>query len=147
MIIVTKHWRTALASLLIVFGCLSGCAQQPSASLYSSLGGDEGIAEIVDNLVTEIGSREALLEHFRESSVPRFKSQLQAFICAAADGPCQYQGDNMVDTHAGMDISESEFNLLVEAFVAAMDSADLSLSTQNRLLAKLAPYRPQIIYK
>ena len=62
-----------------------------------------------------------------------------------ANGPCVYTGDSMVQTHAGMNISEAEFNAVVEDLIAAMDTVGVDIGTQNRLLARLATLRPQIV--
>jgi hemoglobin len=44
-----------------------------------------------------------------------------------------------------MDISEREFNWFVEGVERAMDRVGLPLPVQNRLLARLAPMRDEVI--
>jgi hemoglobin len=46
-----------------------------------------------------------------------------------------------------MDISAADFNAVVEILQKAMEQSDISLSAQNRLLAKLAPMRADMLHQ
>lgn len=52
----------------------------------------------------------------------------------------------MVEVHRGMRISSAEFNAVVENLITAMQQQQLSVSTQNRLLAILAAMQHEIVY-
>nr|WP_320166618.1 group 1 truncated hemoglobin [uncultured Methylophaga sp.] len=117
------------------------------ASLYEKLGGEEGVAVIVNNLTINIGHDQQIFHYFAEANVTRFKKNLTQHLCAISDGPCQYEGDSMEQIHHGMDINERDFNHLVDLLIDAMDEAGISHPTQNLLLARLAPLRQQIIYR
>ncbi len=60
-------------------------------------------------------------------------------------GGCDYTGDDMQRTHAGMNISRVKFNAIVEALMRAMDKNDIPQGTQNRLLAIYAPMHSDIV--
>ena len=51
----------------------------------------------------------------------------------------------MKKAHAGVDITRTDFNALVEVLQQSMDARGISFSTQNRLLAKLAPMHRAIV--
>jgi hemoglobin len=53
----------------------------------------------------------------------------------------------MEEVHAGRDIDEEAFNHLVGHLVDAMEARGVPVPAQNRLLAKLAPMRPQVIHR
>jgi hemoglobin len=53
----------------------------------------------------------------------------------------------MRESHRGMVVTETEFNATVEALVDAMNDLDVAQTTQNRLLARLAPLQAEIVYK
>ena len=53
----------------------------------------------------------------------------------------------MADVHAGFDLTEADFNALVEDLIAAMEAERLPVTVQNRLLQRLAPMRADIIYR
>ena len=58
-----------------------------------------------------------------------------------------YSGDSMADVHAGFELTEADFNALVEDLIAAMEAEQLPVIVQNRLLQRLAPMRADIIYR
>jgi hemoglobin len=60
-------------------------------------------------------------------------------------GPCRRKGPDMKQAHAGMDINKNNFNALVEVLQQAMEAQGIAFTTQNKLLAKLAPMHRDII--
>ena len=137
--------RTAFAALALLV-LLSSCARpEPSGTLYQALGAEQGMEQIVDAFILEIANDPVLIQRFRDSNVDRFRQLITEHFCAVADGPCEYRGDSMVRIHAGMDITSAEFNAIVESLMAAMEEAGTPIAAQNRLLARLARLRPEII--
>ena len=132
----------ALALLILLTGCVR---PEPSESLYQALGAESGMEQIVDAFILEIANDPVLLQRFRDSNVERFRQLITEHFCAVADGPCEYRGDSMVRIHAGMEITSAEFNAIVESLMAAMEQAGTPIAAQNRLLARLARLRPEII--
>lgn len=141
--------KTFACVLLAASLTLSACSmQQPSAAadtLYQALGANQGIEQIADNFIMEIAYDPRVFDRFADSNVQRFREKIIEHFCFIADGPCEYTGDSMVLVHRGMDIDSAEFNAVVEDLIDAMDKAGTPISAQNRLLARLAGLRPQII--
>jgi hemoglobin len=133
-------------SLFILLSALSSCATNPKTTLYAELGGQQAVAAIVDNFIHEIEFNDIMFRYFAESDIERFREKLNEHLCLLANGPCQYTGDTMEQVHAGMNITESDFNLGVDLFIAAMTKANIPHPIQNKLLAKLVPTRKEIIY-
>jgi hemoglobin len=133
------------AALATLLG--AGCAQRGGDRLYRELGAEPGVARLVEALLGELAADERILHHFRSTDVDRLQRMLNEHLCHVAGGPCAYTGDSMPDVHGGMNISHAEFNALVEDLIAAMNSLDVPQRTQNRLLARLAPMRPQIVHR
>ncbi|HET8807839.1 MAG TPA: group 1 truncated hemoglobin [Methylophaga sp.] len=133
--------------ILSAFMLLSACASQPKTTLYEDLGGAPGIEAIVENFIKGIASDPEIFPYFADSHVSRFREKITEHFCHISDGPCQYTGDNMVDIHVGMDITESHFNRTVDLLYVAMEQENIPHPTQNRLIARLAPLRKQIIYR
>lgn len=127
---------------------LSGCQNtHTKASLYQELGGKDKIAEITEHFITEISFNPHIIRYFENSNIDRFEEKLNEHLCAVADGPCDYTGDSMVNVHTGMNINEHHFNLMVELLIDAMTKAGVAHNTQNKVLARLAPMREEIIYR
>ena len=76
-----------------------------------------------------------------------FKARLREQLCAISDGGCDYTGLDMVEAHSGMDLSEAQFNDFVDASRRAMTRAGFAIGVQNRLLARLAPMRGEVIHQ
>jgi hemoglobin len=134
----------------IIFGCciwlfLSACVST-QLSTYQQLGGQSKIEEIVDNFITEVKFDPILYEFFKDSNINRFREKVSEHICMLTGGPCEYTGDEMEQVHAGMDISEAEFNHTVDLFIVAMTKADVSHTIQNKILAVIVPTRSEMIY-
>jgi hemoglobin len=134
-----------LATICFLMALLAGCASTDK-SLYDELGGQATVAQIVDNFIHEIEYNQVMFAYFAESDIDRFRSKLNEHLCFLADGPCAYTGDTMEQVHAGMNISEGDFNLGVDLFIAAMTKANVPHPLQNKLLAKMVPTRKEIIY-
>jgi hemoglobin len=47
--------------------------------------------------------------------------------------------------HSNMDITKTDFNALVEVLQKSMDAQGIAFSSQNQLLAKLAPMHRDVI--
>lgn len=139
-----KHLACALLATAMT---LSGCQLLNSSStLYDDLGGMPVIEKITDNFINEISYDQQIAQHFKDTKIDRFREKLIEQLCNVSDGPCQYSGDSMLDVHQKMNITEAEFNRTVDLLVNAMNQAGVPHRVQNRLLARLAPMRPDIIY-
>jgi len=139
-----KH-LVAKVTLLCLLILNQSCASNHH-SLYSELGGQAKIEQIVDNFIAEIEFDVVIFEYFADSNVNRFREKLIEHLCMLTGGPCEYTGDSMEQVHAGMNITESHFNRGVDLFINAMTKADVPHATQNKVLAVLAPTRKEMIY-
>lgn len=128
---------------------LSACAQQTPKDdrLYRDLGERPGITRIVEGMLLNIARDERIVERFRRIDIQRLRDKLIEQFCVEAGGPCVYTGDSMAESHKGQNVSRSDFNALVEDLIAAMDEQGISVPVQNRLIARLAPMRPDVIEK
>ncbi len=141
-----KFIQQLIILLAILLG-LSACSSTSTTTLYDELGGETKIREIAENLVLEFEMDEYILPYYEGSDINRFVEKLTEYICEVADGPCVYTGRSMVDVHTGMNITESHYNRLVDLSINAMDKAGIPHRTQNKLLARLAPTRKDMLYR
>lgn len=135
-------------ALLAAFLSLLACAQPlpPQAdSLYRALGEQAGITRIVEGMLLNIARDERIVRHFENVDIVRLRDKLVEQFCVEAGGPCTYSGDSMEESHKGQQLTPSDFNALVENLQIAMSAEGIAMRTQNRLLARLAQMRGQII--
>lgn len=127
---------------------LSACQTiAPQQSLYQELGGQEGVELIAEKFIKRVIRDERTEAHFEETNLDRLFEKLSEQLCEVSDGPCQYTGDDMKTVHKGMNITEREFNVVVEIMQLALDDADIALAVQNQLLARLAKMRKEMLYQ
>jgi hemoglobin len=115
------------------------------ASLYDRLGGYEVIERFVNDGVDNVLADDRINHLFEGVDEENLRFQLTEQICDLAGGPCIYSGMSMEDSHFGLDISEAEFNALVEDFQLAMRENDIPYGLENQVVALLAPMKPAII--
>ncbi|VXC91494.1 Group 1 truncated hemoglobin [Pseudomonas sp. 9AZ] len=133
--------------LLAMVLTLAACAQQPPKddSLYRELGEQAGITRIVEGMLLNIAADPRIVRHFENIDIERLRDKLVEQICVEAGGPCTYTGDSMEESHKGQNLTPSDFNALVENLQEAMSAQNVPMPAQNRLLARLAPMRAQVI--
>jgi hemoglobin len=136
--------RSVLLAMVLT---LAACAQQPPKddSLYRELGEQAGITRIVEGMLLNIAADPRIVRHYENIDIERLRDKLVEQICVEAGGPCTYTGDSMEESHKGQNLTPSDFNALVENLQEAMSAQNVPMPAQNRLLARLAPMRAQII--
>jgi hemoglobin len=129
---------------LILGGCQTPSATQPSPDLYEQLGKRSGIATFVEDLLYLIVEDERINEHFAGIDVAQFHTHLTDQLCSVSGGPCTYTGRGMRESHADMNITDTEFNALAENLILAMEKNDVPTGAQNKLIQQLVPMYPDI---
>lgn len=115
------------------------------AGLYAALGEKAGIDRLAGDFVARLLRHPRIGTHFKDAQPGPLQQSLAEQFCVLSGGPCTYQGADMLDVHADMDIDKGDFNALVEVLQRAMDAQGIAFSQQNRLLALLAPMHRDII--
>ena len=113
-------------------------------TLYDDLGGQSGIDAIVSDLFVLVLADDRIAHTFDNSNVPRVEKLIAEQICELSDGPCTYSGMSMAKSHRGLDLNMMHFNALVDDLQRAMRQQNIPNRTQNRLLALLAPMKPDV---
>ncbi len=136
-----------LGPLIVLLAACAGSAQQakPTKSLYDRLGEKPAITAVVDQFVAKLAADQRINARFANSDIPHLKAMLVDQICEAAGGPCKYTGKDMRTSHTGMNISDDEFNALVEDLKITLDQFKVGGLEQKDLIGALAPMKPDIV--
>lgn len=123
-----------------------------SKSLYARLGGKKAITAVVDEFVNNVAADSRINKFFGDTAsdpkrLAAFKGKLVDQICQASGGPCKYKGKDMKTAHAGMGLTEADFNALVEDLVKALDKFKVGETEKNELLGALGPMKGDIVEK
>lgn len=114
-------------------------------SLYDRLGGKDAIVAVVDDFVGNVAADNRINRYFANANIPRLKRNLVDQICAGTGGPCTYTGKDMKAAHAGMGISDADFNALVGDLVKSLDKFKVPEKEKGELLGILGPMKPAIV--
>jgi hemoglobin len=119
-------------------------ANEDGATLYDDLGGKPVMDRVISDMLDLALADPKMAPIFVDSDLERLERLLIIHTCHIADGPCQYEGQDMRRAHDGLGIQTKHFNRLVENLQAAMDGQGIPFRTQNRLLARLAPFHDDV---
>jgi hemoglobin len=125
---------------------------QEDTTLYTRLGGIDAISAVTDQFLANVAADSKINARFEatvanSSRLQLLRNNLIDQICAGSGGPCQYKGKTMAAAHAGMGITQDEFNALVGDLVAALDKFSVPAQEKNDLLAILGPMQSDIVGK
>ena len=144
--------KTILIASLALASVLTGLATTATAqsmnsspALYQAFGEKAGLVKLMDDFVPRLQADPRLAEAFKNANVVNLKAKLVDQICVVSGGPCEYKGADMKSAHSNMDITKTDFNALVEVLQKSMDAQGIAFSSQNQLLAKLAPMHRDVI--
>ncbi|HEX6183307.1 MAG TPA: group 1 truncated hemoglobin [Pyrinomonadaceae bacterium] len=144
----------ACALALALATLLSAAAQdsqmQMKKSLYERLGGYDAVAAVVDDFVGRLVTDKQFERFFAGHSTDskkRIRQHIVDQLCAAAGGPCVYTGRTMKDSHAGLGISEAEWDASAKHLVASLDKFKVPEQEKKDLLAFVNSVKADIVEK
>jgi hemoglobin len=107
-------------------------------TLYERLGGYDAIAAVANDLLPRLRADPQLgrfWAHRGEDGIMREKQLLIDFLCAGAGGPMYYRGRDMVLTHKGMRISESDWNVFLDHAAATLAKFQVPEAERREVVA------------
>lgn len=107
--------------------------------------GRAGIDRIVDDLVTRSVADRRIADIFKGQDEVRLRRLLKEQLCYILNGGCDYSGRTMREGHKNLGLQTADVGALVENLQAAMRKERVAYAAQNRLLAKLAPMRRDMV--
>jgi len=118
------------------------------ASLYQRLGGYDAIAAVSDALVSRLRADPQLgrfWAHRGDDGVAREKQLLINFLCAAAGGPMIYTGRDMLTTHRGMRISDSDWSVFLGHLHATLEVFEVPPREREEVVAFVESTQAEIV--
>jgi hemoglobin len=145
------RWTCPLAVLsVLVAASAPARAHEPAArpSLYQRLGGYDALAAVVDDFIGRMLSDPALAPFFAghgTESKLRIRQLVVDQLCAATGGPCVYLGRDMKATHAGLGITEAQWNAGVAHLSATLDKFKVGHGERGEVLAAIGSLKGDIV--
>lgn len=143
-----RWFLTACAVAFVVF--LNGIAMGEEAppTLYKRLGGYDAIAAVTDSFIGKLSSDANLKKFFvghSTESLKRIRQLVVDQLCMATGGPCHYIGRDMKSSHAGLGITEADWDASVKHLVATLDEFKVPQKEKDELLAIASSLKKDIV--
>ena len=144
---------------LLVVLLVSGCAwnasaqsvgSQPSPTLYKRLGGYDAIAAVTDEFLGRLISDPQFKRFFAghsTDSTKRIRQLIVDQLCVATGGPCVYIGRDTKTTHAGLGITESDWQVTVKHLAGSLDKFKVPEKEKGELLSIASSLKADIVVK
>ena len=114
-------------------------------SLYDRLGGGDAINALTESWVARVGGDDRANGKFARTDIPRLMKEVADQLCEVTGGPCVYTGRSMRETHAGMETTAGEFDVVTQHLGAALDELRVPKTEQDELVELLRPMRADIV--
>jgi hemoglobin len=143
----------AVLTLSLVMQLNTACAiaqQKPEKSLYERLGRYDAIAAVTDDFIARLANDKQLsrfLVGLSADSKKRLRQLVVDQLCEATGGPCFYIGRSMKASHAGLNITESDWDATVKHLVGTLDKFKVPEKEKGELLAIASSLKADIVEK
>jgi hemoglobin len=137
---------------------------QGKLTLFDRLGGQQGLTAIMDDFIPR-ALEDPRVDWQREGTkrtgfrfrrvkdewkptperVAQLKKHMVQFLALATGGPAKYDGKEMKSAHAGMRITNAEFDAALGDLKATLDKLQIPNKEQKELLSIIESTRPQIV--
>jgi len=144
----TMFLGLAFSLLLALAGSMPARAQEKS--LYERVGGYNALAAVVDDFIGRLVADKQFEKFFVGHSIDSKKKIRQHILdqfCAATGGPCVYTGRDMKTTHAGLGITNADWDAAAKHLSDSLDKFKVPEKEKGELLAFLTTLKKDIVEK
>jgi hemoglobin len=114
-------------------------------SIYDDIGGPAAVAATVEDFYHRLLADPATAPFFAGTDLAHLQSHQRAFIAAALGGPELYAGRDMAAAHAGLQITDADFDAVVGHLVETLTSLGVPPDTIATIGGALSPLRGDIV--
>ncbi len=148
---VEKIWVKMIFTMAAVWlACGVAQAQAPAKpdSLYKRLGGYDALAAVTDDFLGRLAADPQLTKFFvgtSTNSLNRIRQLVVDQLCNATGGPCVYIGRDMKTAHAGLNITDADWDVSVKHLVATLDKFKVPAKEKGEVLAAISALKADIV--
>jgi hemoglobin len=114
-------------------------------SLYARLGQRPGIEAVMTDFVGRAARDRRIAPRFAKTDAKMLIAKLTDQVCEATGGPCKYTGKDMKTVHAGMKITNREWNITGAHMTAAMRAKRVPRKEQQEVMTLLGSMKADIV--
>jgi hemoglobin len=113
-------------------------------TLFERIGGEQMIAEVVDDFYARVLADPELKPFFRNTSIDKLRSMQREFFGAALDGPITYTGKPLSHVHHGRGITKHHFSLFVNHLLDTLRDRRISDQDVTDIINRISTYANEI---
>ena len=143
---------TVLTACLIAFAIAAPATAQPTTAptLYKRLGGYDALAAVTDDFLARLAGDPGFARFFAghsADSIKRIRQNIVDQLCFATGGPCVYTGRDMKTSHAGLGVTEKDWDTSVKFLVATLDKFNVPAKEKDEVLTTVSSLKKDIVEK
>lgn len=141
---------TLLAASALALALATPAYAQQSPTLYKRLGGYDALAAVTDDFLARLAGDPQFARFFgghSTDSMARLRQHVVDQLCAATGGPCIYVGRDMKTSHAGLGITEKDWDVAVKDLVATLDKFTVPAKEKGEVLGAVGGLKKDIVEK
>ena len=114
-------------------------------SLYQRLGQEVGIRTAVDDFYARLVADPQVAPFFEGIDLARLRRHQTALLSQVTGGPVEYSGRELAAGHAGLGITDADFDRVVGHLVATLTDLGVSEDDIGAVGAALGAHRGEIV--
>ena len=124
---------------------MSDDAKNNEPNLYERVGGEDGIAKLVDAFYVEVLADPELAPFFTDVAIEKLLNMQRELFAAALDGPVNYTGRPLAHVHHGMGIKPSHMARYVGHLLSTLEGFDLDDGDRDDIISRINIYADEIM--
>jgi len=131
-------------------GPLAQAQVSTSPALYKRVGGYDAIAAVTDDFLGRLATDKQMSRFFvgvSADSLKKLRPHVVDQLCEATGGPCYYFGRSMKTVHAGLGITETDWQITVKHLMATLDKFKVPDKERSEILTMFAGLKSDIVEK
>jgi len=107
------------------------------------------VDDFIDRLVANktLNQNPAIAAGRKSSLPPYLKFQVAQLVCEVSGGPCKYTGKPMNESHALLNISEREWDVMAKEFKKSLDKFKVPAAEQKELFDIVGKTKADIVVR
>ncbi len=115
-------------------------------SLYERLGGTKNITSMAAEIVDLHLKNSVVATRYQAFDVEALKKGAATFIISTVGGPKVYEGKDMLATHMHMNISDAEFNAVLDDILQTLDKHHIGQREKEEFFLALYRLKKEIVH-
>ena len=115
------------------------------ASLYDRVGGQAGIARLINDFYARVVADPELAPFFRKVQLDKLRHMQMEFFSAALGGPTRYTGRPVAHAHQGLGITLQQFQGFVAHLFETLGAFPLTEAERYDIISRLNTYADEVV--